>query len=85
MPVLARAINRIEGRDAQRQELLLRPCNFSEIRGVMYRMETFALSCRAMNSVTLGDMIYLPLNFCDSKIIHIVWWYVELRRYNGCY
>ena len=32
-----------------------------EIRGVMYGIETFALSCRAINAVTLGDIIYLPL------------------------
>ena len=50
-----------KGRDAERQELVLRPCSSSEIRGVIYRIETFALSCRAINAVTLGDMIYLPL------------------------
>ena len=59
---------RLKGRDAQRQKLLQKPCNSSEIRGVMYRIETFALSCRAMNAVTLGDMKYLPLTSVIAKL-----------------
>ena len=58
----------LKGRDAQRQELLLRSCNSSEIRGVTYRIETFALSCRAINAFTFGDMIYLPLTSVIAKL-----------------
>ena len=32
------------------------------------RSKTFALSCRAINAVTLGDMIYLPLTFVIVKL-----------------
>ena len=34
----------------------------------MYHIETFALSCRAINAVTLGDMIYLPLTSLIAKL-----------------
>ena len=34
----------------------------------MYRIETFALSCRALNTVTLGDMIYLSLTSVIAKL-----------------
>ena len=34
----------------------------------MYRIETFALSSRAINAVTLGDMIYLPLTSVVAKL-----------------
>ena len=58
----------LKGRDAQRQELLLRLCNSSETRDVMYQIETFALNCRAINAVTLGGMIYLPLTSVIAKL-----------------
>ena len=34
----------------------------------MYRIETFALSCRAINDVTLGNMMYLPLTSVIAKL-----------------
>ena len=34
----------------------------------MYRIETFALSWRAINAVKLGDMIYLPFTFVIAKL-----------------
>ena len=34
----------------------------------MYQTETFTLSCRAINAVTLGDMIYLPLTSVIAKL-----------------
>ena len=35
----------------------------------MYRIETFALSCRVItNAVTLGDMIYLPFTSVIAKL-----------------
>ena len=34
----------------------------------MYRIEAFALSCRAINAATLGDMIYVPLTSLIAKV-----------------
>ena len=34
----------------------------------MYRIETFALSCRAINAVALGDMILLLLTSVIAKL-----------------
>ena len=34
----------------------------------MYPIEIFALGCRAVNAVTLGDMIYLPLTSVIAKL-----------------
>ena len=49
-------------------ETVPKALQFSETRGVMYWIETFALSCRAINGVTLGDMIYLPLTSVIAKL-----------------
>ena len=58
----------LKGRDAERQELLPRPCNSSETRGVMYRIKTFSLSCRGINAATLVDMTYLPLTSVITEL-----------------
>ena len=58
----------LTGRDAQRQELLPRPCNSFETRVVTYQIETFALSCEAINVVTLRDMTYLPLTSVIAEL-----------------
>ena len=34
----------------------------------MYQIETLALSCRAISTVTLGDMIYLPVTSVISEL-----------------
>ena len=34
----------------------------------MYWIKTFALSFRAINAVTLGDMVYLPLTSVIAKL-----------------